>query len=702
MAEVLTTDFKSNAYEGVSDRETRPKGPDRLMELLNKSIIKGNIADELTPEQRTKLGERVCREHDIDKTSRSDWETRLGEAMKIALQIAEKKNYPWPNASNIKYPLVITAAIQFNARAYPAIVSGDAVVKGKPIGNDRGLQAQDEQGPVYQENPETGEPMPVWEIPPGFKRARAERVGRHMSWQCLEEMDEWEPETDKLLVIVPIVGLAYRKTYFSRDKARNVSELVTADRLIVNHGAKSLADAPRTTEYITLYPHEIETRKRKGLFLDVELGPAQQNSEEKPQPDPNDDDAPHTFYEQHRRWDLDGDGYPEPYIVTVHRDTAQVVRIIARFEEDGIETNRQGEVAKIEPVDYYTKYSFIPNPDGGFHDIGFGWLLQPLNESINTTINQMVDAGHLENTPSGLIGGGFSIRGGNQRFRPGEFKQVTSHGGNIRDNVYQFDFKGASPTLFQLLGLLLEASSDITSVKDVMTGEAGPQNEAASSRFARIEQGMKVFTAIYKRIFRSLKQEYKKLYRLNGIYLPKESYFTLHDEPEAIAQQDYLAGDSDVVPVADPASVSDTMKMIKAEMIAEFRDDPYVEPIEARRRIFEAANISDVDTLLREQAPPDPRIAAEADKLDIEKEKVGIEAIKAEADIAKTEAEILKIEAEIEKIMAEAETEGMRPQMEMIKERVGLAKEELKAAAAERAAQRQAQTAKANGSAKAA
>jgi chaperonin GroES len=71
----------------------------------------------------------------------------------------------------------------------------------------------------------------------------------------------------------------------------------------------------------------------------------------------------------------------------------KVLRVVARFDSDGIIKNDKGDLVCIEPVEYYTKYGFIPNPDGGFYDIGFGHLLGPLNESVNTLINQLVDAG---------------------------------------------------------------------------------------------------------------------------------------------------------------------------------------------------------------------------------------------------------------------------------------------------------------------
>ena len=600
------------------------------------------------------IGEKVVREYTLDDNSRNDWKERCKKAMDLAMQVVETKNYPWPNASNVKYPLLTVAAIQFAARAYPAIVPPGNLVKAKVLGNDSGVPA----GPP---NPETGEVQ--WAMPPGVKQKKADRIARHMSWQLSEEMEEWEDETDKLLHILPIIGCCFRKTWFDPDLGRNVSQLVPPLNLVVNYNAKSLELATRITQELKLYPHEIVERQRSGLFLDVDLG--------KSTTDPDDEDAPHEFLEQHRRLDLDEDGYPEPYIVTVHKDTSKVVRIVPRFSELDVKYTKKGKVRRIEPVSFYTKYSFMPSPDGGFYDVGFGTLLNPLNEAVNSSLNQMIDSGHLQTTGGGFIGRGLRIKGGPIRVRPGEYRPVDVSGSNVRENVVPFNHQGPSPVLFQLLGLLIEAAKDISSVKDIMTGDAGPANEAASRTMARIEQGMKVFTAIYKRIFRSLKKEYKKIFRLNALYLEQETYFTLLDEQEQVSPDDYDPSTLDVVPVADPNQVSDLQKMARAEFLRQFLGDPYINPVEARKRILEAGNFEDIDKLLAQEQAPDPKVLEAADKIEVSKRRTEIEAALAQAQIAEIESKIILN-------IAKAEAEEAGPQIEEYKQQMSVLREKVK------------------------
>lgn len=649
------------ATELLDDTYAKPRKPKGSVLLGYIDAV--NIADDLDSTVLEELGDKVVREYNIDKHSRADWEVQIKAALDLAMQVAEEKSYPWPKASNIKYPLMTTAAIQFAARAYPAIVPASNPVKGKVQGSDKGLPRLDPTGqPMMQPGPPGPDgqptPQPVWEIEPGAKRKQADRVATHMSWQLTEEMPEWEEDTDKLLHILPIVGMVYRKTWFSESLERNVSAFRDAMKMVVNYHAVSLERTPRITEEIELYPNEIIERQRMRVFLDVDI----------PLTVGEDEDAPHEFLEQHRKMDLDEDGYDEPYIVTVHKDTSKVVRIKARFEAKGILVNDKGEIAKIEPIHHYTKYSFLPSFDGSFYDVGFGMLLSPINESINAVINQMLDAGHLQNVGGGFIDGGLRLKGGTLRFKPGEYKQATpSASRSMRDSVFHFDHAGPSAVLFNLLGLMLEAGKDISGVKDILTGEQAA-NETATTTLARIEQGLKVFTGIYKRIFRSMKQELKKLAELNAVYLNPETYFTLLDEEHAISQKDYDLSGLDIVPVADPASVSDMQKLMRAEFLKEFIPDPMVNGLEVRRRIFDAAGVDDVDDLLNTKPPaPAPEVIQIQHQADMDVANLDLEERKMDLAVEKQLADLGEINSRIILNLAKAEAAEMGPQLQFYK-----------------------------------
>ncbi len=569
-----------------------------------------NIAEDIDATELETIGADVDRDYDIDKKSREEWEASAQRAMDIALQVRQPKNYPFSGASNIKYPLVTVAALQFGARAYPAIVDGNRIVKAQVLGKDED----------------------------GAKRAKADRVSQHMSWQLLEQMEEWEEDTDVLIHHLPIVGCAFRKVWRSEELKRCKAEMVPAVHLVVNNKVRNLSEAPRVTHELFLYPQDIEDRKRSGTFLDVEL-PAPSGEDAS-----DDEDAPHKFLEQHRYLDLDDDGYREPYIVTVHADSCKVVRIVANYRVEDIETDDK-QILRIPKQQYFVKYSFIPNPKGDFYDIGFGALLESLSETIDTAINQMLDAGHVQNAGGGFIGSGIRLKTKEVRLSPGKYEQVAVSG-DIRGQIYSHQFAGPSPVLFQLLGMMVDAAKDITAVKDILTGD-GSDARTATATVALIEQGLKVFTAIYKRIYRALRDEFRLLFELNARYLDEQEYFQFQDEQQAVAKSDYDIKSMDIRPVADPKMVTDVQRAARANVLLQIAAHPVLgavqNPREALKRVYESVGMEAPEQLI----VPEPQGPSPAEELAVADGQAEIEKKQASAAKDKSAAVLNMIEAEM-------------------------------------------------------
>lgn len=544
----------------------RRRGFEAALTKLMKLIETPNIATTLDDVELNKIGQTVKREYDIDKQSREDWERTATKAMDAALQVRKPKNWPFEKAANVKFPILTTAAIQFGSRAYPAIVDGPLIVKGQVVGKD------DEAG---------------------TKRNSADRVSAHMSWQLLTQMTEWEEDTDVLLHHLPIVGSVFRKVYYAEELGRCKSEMVPALYLVINHAARSIEAAPRITHELHYYPYEIEEFIASETWMDADI-PITGDGD-------GDLDALVPFLEQHRRLDLDEDGYAEPYVVTIHKDTGKIVRIVANFRTDDIKTSAKGRIVRIEPSQYFVHYPFLPDPKGGFYGVGFGHLLESITDTIDTTINQMLDAGTLQNAGGGFIGSGvkFTHNSGVVRFAPGEYKTVSSGGQDIRNAIYNMEHPGPSPVLFQLLGMMVEAANNITAVKDLLTGDTGGKQMQPTTALAMIEQGLKVFTAIYKRIYRSLTKEFKLLFTLNGEYLNEQEFFSFAGQQMQVGAADYDAKTLAVNPVADPRLVTDMQRLTRAQILMQFAQDPMMNPVAIRRRYLEAAGIDNIDEVMK-------------------------------------------------------------------------------------------------------
>lgn len=563
-----------------------------------------NIAEKLDESLLNKIGSDAYQGFDLDFQSRAEWEQQIDTWTKLAKQTVEPKSYPWPKASNIKYPLLSTAAMQFAARAYPSLLpSNGKIVSSRPIGKD----------------------------PDGSKSKIAEAVSIYMSYQLLEEMDGWEEEMDKLLIMLPITGTMFKKTYWDSLNETNMSVLVMPKNLVVNYWARTLKDAERISEIMEMSPRKVKERQQSGLWLDVDLGSAPSPIGERNLPS-NDETTPFTIIEQHTFLDLDDDGYKEPYIVTFHKESHKVVRIVARYDENTIKLNKDGSVSKIDPIQYYTKFGFIPNPDGSFYDIGFGMLLGPLNESVNTLINQLLDAGHLSTLQAGFLGKGLRIKMGDTAFQPGEWKAVNSTGDDLKKQIVPLPTREPSNVLFQLMGSLISSGKELASIAEIFTGKMPGQNTPATTTMATVEQGMKVFTAVYKRLYRSLTEEFIKLARLNNLYLNPQTYVeTVNME---VGPNDFDMKAHKIYPGADPTAISQTEKLLKAQGLMELLPTGILDPVKVVQRILDAQEQPNWIELLNPQIaqtgqmpppPPDPKILEMQMKGQMEQQKVALQ-----------------------------------------------------------------------------
>jgi chaperonin GroES len=613
--------------------------PEQFIAFVTES---DNLAPEMEDGKLGEIAQRVLADYDMDKSSMSAWTTQMQRGLDLAKMVKADKTYPFGTKSaNVCYPLVTSAALQFNARAYPAIVPAGDVVNAATFGEDK----------------------------TGAKAARGERVAKYMSWQLLNEIEEWEEETDNLLTLLSIVGTKVRKWWYDPVAQRARCRLIDSGAFVINDKVKNITDAPRVSEEISLYPAEIKTRIRTGQFTEFEFGGSDEDTQ-----------AAELFIEQHCRIDLDEDGYEEPYIVTVHCESQTIVRIVADFAPADVSYKREMQQVEVmapvqmgvdqmgQPIvgmmpqmtqqevvtgilsirrgSYFVPFKFMPGLDGGFHGTGLGLLLGDISDTVNTIINMMLDAGHMASLGGGFLGSEFRIKGGNTRFTPGEWKLAASSGAEIRNSIVPMTFPGPDSTLFQMLGLLIEAGREISSTKDIMSGDTGAKNMTATTTLALIEQGMMVFTAAYKRIFRSLKQEYKLLARINKETLSAEKYNAFHDEAQGIdPKADFNTDDMDIAPVADPRSVTKMQEMAKAEMLMQMSAQGLVAPPVAAQRILEAANIPDREELT---PPPDPMQA----QMQQMQAMMGVEMMKAQ--LTRELVEIDKLLAQIEGEKADA------------------------------------------------
>jgi len=607
-----------------------------------------NLAEHLDEKLLDTIGADAVEGYEEDLESRREWEEKNADALKLALQYFEQKTFPWPGASSIKYPLVLVSCVQFNARAYPALVPGDRVVD-------------------VQKSP----------MMPLEQSQMAKAIADDMNWQIMS--GEWEEGHDLLLMMLPLIGTVFKKTWYDPEMGQNRSYPIHPSNFVVDYWAKSLDTCERKSHVHYWRPNIVKEKVRFGYFRDIEYGKAHEDLSET---DKSGDKAKgfeqpaesktHQFIEQCCWLDLDEDGYAEPYVVTVDRVSKKVARLTDNFKE--ITLVNKGtritispseysddlsfmKVARITEHQYYTKYGFIRSPDGGFYDVGLGTLLSPINHAADSLANQLIDAGTLSNTSGGLLSRNIRIRSGNIQIMPGVWKRTDASGEELRNGVFPWPIKEPSNVLFLLLQLLLRAGQEIGSVTDMMKGQTPGQNTPATTSMSALEQGLQVFSAIYKRIFRSMTEEFRRWYELNKTYGEKPEMYSLDMRL--------------LRPTADPSAVAQAQKLLKAEALANrVAQAPHLYGVKgqhlAERKYLEAINIQNIDEILvpveEIQPPQDPKaLEVQADNEFREKEftfNSQLAIAKEQRELQRTMSTIAKDRATVMTKLMTAEREG--------------------------------------------
>lgn len=568
---------------------------ENMENLIDFALSEVNIAKRLK-NKKTKngsllledIGNEVVQGWLEDEDSRKNWLECNKEWIKMSMLVRETKTYPWPKASNVKYPLLSTAAMQFSARAYPALVPSDGkIVKAKVIPYD----------------------------PTGQIGEKAERIAKHMSYQIMCKMHNWEEDMDKLLMTMAISGICFKKTYHNSQTGIHESKLVYPEDFCINYWAKSVEKAYRKTEILYYNQNEYEEKKRNNEeFLDIDLeSPSNPMFPVVPKPEQVDSSitipspdktTPHVFLAQHTYWDLDNDGYEEPYIIVVHRDTKKVVRIISRWDMKGVQRDEKGKVLRIEPIEYFTAFPFIPNPDGSMYALGFGLLLGPINESVNSLINMLVDSGTLNNIQAGFIGKGLRMKMGQTALQSGEWRAVNATGDDLNKSIFPLPTKEPSGVLMNLLNMLITSGNQLASIAEIFVGKMPGQNTPATTTQETVKQGMAVFTAIYKRVYRSLYSEFKKLHRLNVI-----SPGILEEESRELGIQIMVSDyedDNYIIPGGDPTGDSETEKAAKVQQVGQMLQLGTIDPMKFTEWALQAGEIPNFQNLIAQPQQPKP------------------------------------------------------------------------------------------------
>ena len=542
-----------------------------------------NLAENMEDGDLDSLGNKMIDQYNEYRESRGDWEDTYKNGLELLGFKYERRTEPFRGASGVNHPVLAESVTQFQAQAYKELLPADGPVRTQIMGNV--------------------------DVP---KEEQAKRVKDFMNYQIMDQMKEYEPEFDQMLFYLPLSGSTFKKIYYDDLLGRAVSKFVPADDLIVPYSANSLEDAEAIIHVIKISENELRKQQVNGFYRDIELGdpPVTENQlEDKKlelegiQKDGQEDQ--YTLYEVHTNLDLEGyedvgeDGEPTgiklPYVVTVAQANSKVLSIRRNYKAEDPRKNK---------INYFVQFKFLPGT--GFYGFGLIHMIGGLTRTATAALRQLLDAGTLANLPAGFKSRGIRVRDDAQPLQPGEFRDVDAPGGNIKDQFMTLPFKGPDATLLQLMGVVVSAGQRFAAISDMQVGDMN-QQAAVGTTVALLERGSRVMSAIHKRLYVGLKEEFKLLAEVFKTYLPPVYPYDVPGARREIKVQDF-DDRIDILPVADPNIFSQTQRISIAQSQLQLaQSNPQMHNMyQAYRSMYDALGVKNVNAILPPPAQPMP------------------------------------------------------------------------------------------------
>ena len=544
-----------------------------------------NLAEFLEDDILDPLGNDLYNQYVEYKESRGDWEDSYREGLDLLGFKYVKRTEPFRGASGVTHPVLAEAVTQFQAQAYKELLPAEGPVRVQILGDI---------------NPE--------------KQDQANRVKDFMNYQIMDQMKEYEPEFDQMLFYLPLSGSAFKKVYYDDLLGRAVSKFIPSEDIVVPYSANSLDDAEAIIHIVKISKNDLRKQQVGGFYKDVELTsqPALKESAIKEKEldlqglTANSSEDIYTLLEMHVNIDLEGyedvdpttgepTGIKLPYVVTLDEDSNKILSIRRNYAQDDPLKRR---------INYFVHFKFLPGL--GFYGFGLIHMIGGLSRTATAALRQLLDAGTLANLPAGFKQRGIRIRDDAQPIQPGEFRDVDAPGGNIRDSFMQLPFKGPDQTLLSLMGICVQSAQRFASIADNQVGDMN-QQAAVGTTVALLERGSRVMSAIHKRLYVGLKNEFKLLSEVFKTYLPQEYPYDVPGAQKNVKVSDF-DDRIDVLPVADPNIFSQTQRISMAQSQLQLaQSNPQIHNLyQAYRSMYEALGVKNINNILPPPEQPMP------------------------------------------------------------------------------------------------
>jgi hypothetical protein len=511
-----------------------------------------NLAERMSMSETRTLADLIVQFKDTDISARADWNRMRENALRLlGVTEVDLEKLPFPGAARVYHPVLAEAVVQFQSNAIEEFFPATGPVKGALAGD-----ATDEN------------------------TAQVDRAETFMNFMLTTLDKGYYADCDQELFVLPIDGSTFKKVFLDPVTGMPMSRFVRADDFIVPFYVSDLTMSPRYIHKYQMTGEEIEMAIMRGKWLQVPL-PAQDTASSGNEVDVraksdrlrrvmHDTDKLYTILEAHLMRDLpegvdeyveyDEEGqhtFMPSYVCYVIEETRELLAVNRLWDPEDPEHTKEV---------WFSHKKFLPGL--GFYGWGFPHVIGALAEAATGAERALLDSALMATMQGGFRAKDGAKTGDAITIEPGKYKEIDATIEELNKTFFNPPFKEPSPALFQMLQSIVQDARRFASITEVLVGTA--DNKApVGTTIALIEQSMKLFTAIHKRIFAAAKEEFMQLAKLIYRHAPFEQYpYYVKGEGQMMLKSDFDAR-VDFIPVADPNIISSVQRIALNQAVLE-------------------------------------------------------------------------------------------------------------------------------------
>lgn len=550
-----------------------------------------NLAEHLDQSVLSKIGNSLMQEIQDDWNSAEEWRQILAEGIKQLGLRPERKDKPYPGASNVYSSAYKDAALTFLSSATAELLPSGGYSDTKIIGKT---------------SPDID--------------AAALRFQTFLNQYLGDDYKDYTPQKERTFLWTVIAGSCFTKVYQDPTStiARPLVDCIKPEDMIINYGAKSIQSAARKTVVLRMADRELKSLQKARLYTKTKLAGLDSSRVDEDivtdildQIDGRDsDETSGGFSKNYIMWecykyidlndylsgspslDVDRDSEYAPYVITMEKDSGKIIGLYRNWKEDDQEKQEK---------QIFVQHTYLPG--FGIYGLGLAHIASNTAAAAATIKRLCIDASIMSSLP-----GGFKVKGTKQSendiiLEPNVFKNLDTGTIPLPQAFSSPPFQPPNPIVKQIGDDLESNIMNMSSINEQKIADFN-QNAPASTTIALLEQSHRLQSSIIKRLHRAMGEEFELIADIFAKHLSDDATypFEMGEDSKFPIKQDLMMPFK-IIPISDPNNNSSFLRIVKAEgtlqTVLQCPNPDLFDMHEAYYRYLSAIGTSDIDKILK-------------------------------------------------------------------------------------------------------